>query len=258
MRDDLLPRGALHAFEHRVAPGHWIRTAPSSPLVAFSTRDGGVSTPPYDTLNLGLHTGDEATAVLENRRRLLSELGVEACAYLHQVHGSAVRLAEGAGDAGTGDVLVTRSRDLALAISTADCLPVLLWNDEGDALAAVHAGWRGLVAGAIEAAVAWLLERTSPRSLHAVLGPAIRACCFEVGEEVGDRFPDSVQERRDNRLYLDLAAAAGARLTALGCPPDQVEDLAECTSCEADRYYSHRRDRGRTGRHWAVARLRRR
>ena len=256
MCEDLLPRGALPAFRHQPAPGHWIRTAPETPLVAFSTRGGGVSAPPYDALNLGLSTGDDAAAVAENRRRLLAALGVGAVAFLRQVHGADVRQPDLPGDAGTGDALVTESPDLALVISTADCLPVFLWNEERTALAAAHAGWRGLAAGVLEAAGRWLLERSRPESLRAAIGPGIRSCCFEVGDDVGERFPDAVQTRRGDRLYLDLAAAARERLLVLGCPPDGIDDVSECTACSPTRYYSHRRDRGRTGRHWAVARLR--
>jgi hypothetical protein len=254
--DRALPSAdAPSPFDERSDPGFWLRAAPGGPLVAFTTRRGGVSRGAFESLNLGLGLGDAPEAVRENRRLLLAALGTGDCARLSQVHGVAVVEPAGPGEAGEGDVLVTRRQGLALAVSVADCLPIVLWDGSRTALAAVHAGWRGVVTGVLEAAIRWLAERARVEALRAAIGPGIRACCFEVGPEVASRFPADFQRSDSEKLRVDLAAAATARLRAAGVPPSGIEDLRQCTACDAERYFSHRRDRGRTGRHWAVARL---
>lgn len=246
---------APQLFAERSDPGLWLLRAPGGPLVAFATRLGGVSRGAYESLNLGSSVGDEPAAVHENRRRLLAALDAGDCARLSQVHGAAVVEPAGPGEAGAGDVLVTRLPNLALAISVADCLPVVLWDDARTALAAVHAGWRGVVTGALEAAVAWLAAQAPAATLSAAIGPGIRGCCFEVGPEVAERFPAGFLTPKGEKSLLDLAGAARQRLVASGVRKTAVADLGQCTACDARRYFSHRRDRGRTGRHWAVARL---
>ncbi len=255
MSPDLLPREAPATFRERRDPGYWLRDAPHTPLVAFSTRHGGASRGPYATLNLGATVGDDPEAVRRNRDRLLSALGARDCARLRQVHGARIVEPLHAGEAGEGDVLATRRPDLALAVSIADCLPIVLWDEGRTALAVVHAGWRGIVAGALEAAAEWLRARTGTATLRAALGPGIRGCCFEVGDDVAAHFPPRVMHQGPAKRHVDLAAAARERLASAGLAPTAIEDVSQCTACDPGRYFSHRRDRGRTGRHWALARL---
>lgn len=227
-------------------------------LVAFSTRRGGVSAPPFDTLNLGRSTADRPEAVAENRERLLRRLGLDPArlATAGQVHGAGVATARAPGFHESCDALVTTEPGLALAVTAADCVPLAILAP--GAGAAVHAGWRGVAAGMPRVALAAVCRAAAatPASVRVVLGPCIRSCCFEVGDDVAERFPPEARLRRGASGYLDLPAAVRAQLAAAGVDPAQVADVGECTACRPDRYFSHRRDGPRTGRQWAVVALR--
>jgi YfiH family protein len=218
-------------------------------LVAFTGRRGGVSTPPYDSLNLALTLGDRPSAVHENRRRVAAALGFEewALALAVQVHGADVtRVRRGQGGmVGTADAMVTQSRRPVLGLLTADCAPVVLL---GRRLAVAHAGWRGLVGGVVAAAAA----QAGPLRVGWV-GPSIRSCCYEVGAEVIDAFTAAGLPVADER-HVDITEAAAAALRACGVQQVAVSDV--CTGCDP-RWFSHRRD-GTTGRNGAFAALRRR
>lgn len=233
---------------------------PARVRIATTTRDGGVSRDPFASLNLGDHVGDEPDAVQANRQRLAAALpqGVTV-SWLAQEHGTRVVPAT-APTAGTpvADACWTRQPGLACAVLTADCLPVLLCSGDGCVVAAVHAGWRGLVAGVIEATVRAL--DVDPAGLHAWLGPAIGPAAFEVGAEVREAFVHAARAAgRDMQLdagcfrpgprrapYLaDIAALARVRLGALGVTRIQAD--GRCTVSEPGDFYSFRRD-GRTGR----------
>ena len=224
---------------------------------AFSTRLGGVSRPPYDTLNLGRSTADDPEAVGENRRRLLAAIGAtpERLATVSQVHGIRVRPATGPGLVADGDALVTRTRGLAIAVTVADCMPLVMTVP--GAAAVVHSGWRGTADGMPAHAVAELCREAlvPPALVHVYVGPSIRSCCYRVGDDVATRFPAATRHRVDGAWHLDLVAAARIQLAGAGILPDHVADLGECTACDAQRYFSHRRDAGTTGRMWAVAAL---
>lgn len=216
-------------------------------LVAFTGRSGGVSEPPFDSLNLALTVGDRPSAVLENRRRVAAALGFEpwALALTVQVHGAdVVRVRRGqAGLRGTADGLVTQSRRPVLGLLTADCAPVVLL---GRRLAVAHAGWRGLAAGVVaEAAAAAGPVRA------AWVGPSIRRCCYEVGPEVIEAFTAAGLPVA-GAGHVDIAEAAAAALAACGVADVAVSD--SCTGCD-DRWFSHRRH-GMTGRNGAFAALR--
>ena len=217
-----------------------IGTAAGAPgvRVAFTCRLGGVSEAPYDTLNLSSFVGDEDTCVAANRARALEKagLGTTSVALVRQVHGDRILEAgEGSGVLGEGDGVVSTKGRAAACVMSADCVPVLLAG--ADEVVAVHAGWRGLVGGAIDRA----LERVGPvRS--GWIGPSIRDCCYEVGAEVIDRFSSAGLPVGVGRV--DPGAAAATILARAG-----VEDFVsavECTACD-DRFFSHRRD-GITGR----------
>jgi YfiH family protein len=172
-------------------------------------------------------------------------------ARLEQVHGIDVRHATAAGSCGVGDALLTRTPGTALAVLTADCLPVVLVGAGGVAVA--HAGWRGLVDGVLEATVAALGD---PSTLRAVLGPAIGPCCFEVGEEVAGRFPGAVRRPPGaRRPHVDLPAEARRRLHAAGLPDPAIGPPGPCTRCHQHHWPSHRGSGGGPGRLLAYVRL---
>ena len=223
--------------------------APGPYAVAFSTRRGGVSKAPFDTLNLGRLTDDQPEHVVENRRRLCAKLGTdpELLRYGRQVHGAAVRRAAGTGEPGDG--LWTDTPGEPLLVFTADCLPVAIARANGGspAVAALHVGWRGLLAGIVANAVTAL----GNARLAAAIGPGIGPCCYEVGDEVAGPFRDryGADVLRDRRL--DLWTAAERALNAAGVADVNRTDL--CTSCNPDLFFSHRRDAGRTGRQGMIA-----
>jgi YfiH family protein len=200
----------------------------------FTTRRGGVSEGPFASLNLGLWTEDEAERVHANRERVRAQAGVERLAQGRQVHGARVVVdAQGIEEA---DGQATTGRGVATIVLTADCLPVALAGP--GAVGMVHAGWRGLAEGVLEAGVAAI------GAVVAAIGPGIGPCCYEVGDEVRAVFGTS--ERT-----LDLKAIARERLRAAGV--ETVHDCGLCTACDAERFFSHRRDRGVTGRQAGLA-----
>lgn len=200
----------------------------------FTTRRGGVSEGPYASLNLGLWTDDDAGRIRDNRERVRAAAGASRLAQGRQVHGTRVVVdAEGIEEA---DGQVISGRGVAAVVLVADCLPVALAGPER--VGVVHAGWRGLAAGVLEAGV----EATG--AVCAAIGPGIGPCCYEVGDDVRAVFGTS--ERT-----LDLKAIARGRLEAAGVR--EIHDCGLCTSCDAERFFSHRRDRGVTGRQAGLA-----
>lgn len=206
----------------------------------FTTRRGGVSQPPFDTLNLGLWTEDERAAVDENRRRALALTGAGRFAFGRQVHGATVlRDATQLADA---DGQVTTQDGTAPIVLTADCLPIALAGEQ--ALGMVHAGWRGLAGGVIEEGVA----RTGPVAAAAI-GPCARGCCYEVGDEVRGALG---LEPAGRPALIDLPAIAAERLRAAGV--ERIDDCGLCTMCsDPSLFFSHRRDGPRTGRQAGIA-----
>jgi YfiH family protein len=235
----------------------WRDPADAGGIAAFTTRRGGVSAPPYDLLNLGRSTADRLEAVDENRRRLLAALGLDPArlATAGQVHGAQVVRAHAPGLHPSCDALLTTEPHLALAVSAADC-PPLLYHTPG-VVAAAHAGWRGIAAGIPAATLAAVCETAAvePARVRVALGPCIRVCCYAVGPEVAERFPRMAIQQRDGRLWLDLPKAIRLQLTGAGLPADALADTGACTACEPGWYYSHRRDHGLTGRQWGVIAL---
>jgi len=219
--------------------------------VAFSTRSGGVSEGPYESLNLGILTDDDPARVSRNRTILAEGLGLDPAeiAMGWQVHGTDIERWDAPPEPGRGgfaepgaelskvDGHVTDREGLGLLVLVADCLPVALAAP--GRVAMLHCGWRGL-AGGIVARAAELFEEPPA----AAVGPGIGRCCYEVGEEVLDAFADVVGAA-DGRM-LDLRAVAEARLRAAGV--QRVEHVDLCTSCRSDLFFSHRRDGGVTGR----------
>jgi YfiH family protein len=225
--------------------------APSRVHAAVTTRRGGVSAGPYESLNLAMHVGDEEARVCENRRRLRQALALGGePAWLEQVHGNRVVTLGEEEPVGPADASVAFRPGLICAVLTADCLPVLLCDRAGTRVGIAHAGWRGLAHGVVEAALAAL--RCPPAELLAWLGPAIGPAAFEVGDEVRtvlvaeDPAADVAFERNARgRWQADLYALARRQLARAGVTSVHAGDF--CTHAEPTRFYSHRRD-GRCGR----------
>jgi polyphenol oxidase len=228
-----------------------IRSDVSGPyVVAFSTREGGVSAGPYASLNLGLLTDDAAANVQENRRRLCASVGADAgrLAMNRQVHGATVNRAQAGVLGREGDGLWTDEPRLPMLKVTADCLPVVIARANGrPALAALHAGRLGLLGGIIAAGRAALGDGP----VAAVIGPGIGPCCYEVGEDIlgayRARFGAVVIAGR----HLDLWTAAELALRDAGVTAGERTDL--CTACNPADFFSHRRDGFVTGRQGVIA-----
>ena len=223
--------------------------------VLFSTRRGGVSTGPYASLNLGRLTADDGANVDANRERLAAAVGVPRDRFLYgrQVHGATVRRATeppGAGrPAAEEDGQATALDAAAALVFVADCVPVLLVADE--AVAALHCGWRGLAGGIVAEGAAALRELGAAGPVTAAIGPGARGCCYEVGEEVHAAF-SGVPGARVGERNLDLPAIARHRLGEARV--DAIHDTGLCTICAEDElFFSHRRDKGVTGRQAGVA-----
>ena len=237
----------------------WRPEEPSpSAVLLFSTRRGGVSRAPFDDLNLGRSTQDDPAAVAENRSRILHRAGYDPSrlATAGQCHGTRVTEAQAPGHHPECDALVTRVPGVVLAVTTADCMSIL-YSAPG-AVAAVHSGWRGTADGmpvrALEAVCR--LAGCASDAVQVAIGPAIRGCCYEVGDDVASRFPAEAVRATSGRPRLDLPCAASLALRAAGVRTESLTDTGACTSCDPALYFSHRRDHGRTGRLWGVAALR--
>lgn len=225
--------------------------APSNVKAASSTRLGGVSTGVFASLNLGRSTGDADAAVTENRRRLFAALGAPEPGWLHQVHGADVVRAPLTTPEPDADACHTTQAGVVCAVQTADCLPVLFCDAAGTAVAAAHAGWRGLNAGVLEQTVRAMA--LPPQNLMAWLGPAIGPSAFEVGEQVRAAFvahdaraasaftPAAVPQK----FFADLYALARQRLHAAGVM--RIYGGGLCTHSDPMRFFSYRRD-GASGR----------
>jgi len=213
-----------------------------------TTRRGGVSRPPYDGFNLGLHVGDDPAAVSANRARLRRYVPAEPF-WLEQVHGIEVALAgAGGGVPVRADASVTREAGVICTIMTADCLPVLFCDDEGTVVAAAHAGWRSLAAGVLEATLAAMAVK--PGRVMAWLGPAIGPAAFEIGDEVRVAFlafePGAqgafASHGVEGKWLADIFMLARRRLILAGVGQERIYGGGICTVSESGRFYSDRRE----------------
>ncbi|HWX55937.1 MAG TPA: peptidoglycan editing factor PgeF [Verrucomicrobiae bacterium] len=259
----------------------------------FSTRAGGVSTC-YGgkTLNLGLTKDDKPEYVARNRKLLLSAAGAATrtrpwpMITLRQVHSDLIHAVTSRDTAQlAGDGLVTNLSSLVLAVQTADCFPILLVDTKNRAVGAFHAGWRGTVGRIVEKGLGMMRREygTRPQDVHAAIGPGIQQCCYEVGEELKNKFEsqfpyaaelfrevqesDPVREKYPmlfmnarapghgdscTKLHLDLQEANRRQLLAAGVPETQITALQGCTACDTKTFFSHRAEKGTTGRMMAV------
>ena len=236
----------------------------------FSTRTGGASPMPQDALNLAGFQDDRAENIHENRRRFLSlfegEWTLAAC---WQVHGAEVRAIKDAEDALCDtercDALTTGAQNVLLAVKTADCVPVLLADTRNQAMAAIHAGWRGTLARVVEATLRQMttLYGTHPSDVRAAIGPSAGTCCYEVGSEVIEGFRREFKDAdelltptgRDGHALIDLPRANRGQLTRAGVAHARIHLAPLCTICRNDLFFSYRREKhlhGRVGRSLSV------
>ena len=229
---------------------------------AFTTRRGGASLAPFDSFNLGGKWGDDVGRVAENRRRLRLAAGGRDVHFATQVHGRAItRVDAGAVASETirvaADGVITSAPDTSVGVYVADCVPILLADPRTGACGAVHAGWRGTVAGVLGQAISALVEQAGarPADLRVAVGPFIGPCCFEVGPEVVAAVTGAFPMAREAgailvdkpRAHVDLGILNRLTATALGVPVDAVDVAGLCTACDSTRFYSYRRDHGKTG-----------
>jgi YfiH family protein len=223
--------------------------APPGVQALSTTRPGGVSVPPWDSLNLGAHVGDEPAAVESNRRCLREAAALPAEPHwLEQVHGIAVADLDDTDHSRQADAAVSTRSDCVCVVMTADCLPVVLASQDGAVVGVAHAGWRGLVSGVIEATLAAMLGKARPgTALQAWLAPAIGAAHFEVGDEVrsaflavDDRAADGFTPNAQGRWQCDLYLLARQRLARAGI--EQISGGSHCTYAQERSFFSHRRD----------------
>ena len=238
----------------------------TSPLLdgvrhGFSTRRGGVSPAPWDTLNLGPGRGDAPENVRENYRRFFGCTGAvpERAVLSLQVHRDDVRLCTAA-DAGKGlvrerdyeaDALITAERDLPLVVFSADCGILLLHDPEAGCVGAVHAGWRGCAAGIVEKTVREMVRLLGarPERIRAAVGPCIGKCCFETDSDVPEAMQASALgaeaepywERRGAKYHVDLAGLNRQWLLHAGVAPEHIDVCGLCTACRPDLFWSHRK-----------------
>lgn len=222
----------------------------------FSTRLGGVSGGAFASLNLGRATGDDAAHVAENHRRLGEVAGFDPARLAtpsRQVHGATVVRATSPAHAECDcDAVVSGEPGLVLGVRTADCVPVLLWDPGSGRAGAVHAGWRGVAASIVPGAIAAM--DVPAAGLRAAIGPSIGACCYEVDEQTASKIRAAAPhaatfDTRPGHVRIDLVAGVRGQLAAAGVREEAITECGGCTSCNASHFFSHRRDRGTTGRH---------
>ncbi len=239
---------------------------PASVTQAIFTRQGGVSPPPWDTLNVGGTVGDEAARVRENCLRCLAALkrDPESLFHVWQVHSATVACAEAPAPAvdRKADIILTNNPQVTLFMRFADCVPVLLHDPGQGVVGIAHAGWLGTLRNAAGAAVQAMQERygSKPRDILAAIGPSIGVDHYEVGAEVSAQVEqvfgseaEGLIQRRDGRGYFDLWNANRIQLQRAGV--EQIEIAGLCTACHLDDWFSHRAEKGRTGRFGALIAL---
>ncbi|UWX57661.1 peptidoglycan editing factor PgeF [Chlorobaculum sp. MV4-Y] len=225
-------------------------------LVALqTTRTGGVSAAPLNSLNLGSHVGDDLAFVRENYRRLGAFLGIDAESIVTtgQVHGTEIAVVTEPGKLNGYDALITNVRGLFVGILTADCYPVLIYDRRTGASGAAHAGWQGTAGRIAEKTINAMRDEfgSRPEDCLAWVGTGISGECYEIGGEVAARFSSRYLKPSpsgEGRQRLDLSAANRDQLVEAGISPPQVQCSEFCSFRDADRFYSYRRDNGKTGR----------
>lgn len=227
----------------------------------FTTRQGGVSLSPFDSLNFGGGLGDDDNNIQANMAQLLAATDMKSAPHqARQEHGIAPLFCSGPGrqHGQAADMLLTQQAGCAVAVRTADCVPILLADPEAGLVAAVHAGWRGTARGIIRHAVAHMQSHGARSGdILACIGPCIGPCCFRTGSETMMALLASGDgaDRHIRAGHADLAGINILQLQQAGVDKSHIEQVGGCTACDSSRFFSHRRDHGRTGRHLAVVAL---
>ena len=219
----------------------------------FSTRLGGISRPPFDSLNLGLSTADSPQAVRENRRLFFQALGIsqKQVVFPQQIHSANIQIVSQAGTVADCDALITDRPGVYLSIQTADCFPVFLYAPRHKAVAIIHSGWRGTARNIAGKTVEMLKAHfgVQPQHLFAAIGPGVQKNCYQVDRSVISFFsPEFYVPDGSDRFLLDLQGAIRRQLQREGIPDDHIECDTDCTHCRTDLYYSYRRDGQQSGR----------
>jgi len=232
---------------------------------AFLTRWNGVSEGKFSSLNFSTREGDEEDRVARNWDILAGVFGIPPSQFfmIRQIHGDEVVVAHGTGDTSWAhppvecDAVITSSRRVAIGIKTADCVPILLADRARQVIGAVHAGWKGTSLNIAAKSIRVMMERFSsrPQDILAAIGPAVGSCCYQVDAKVfsssgGDEDWTSAFRScaEDGRWMLDLALANRKQMLRAGLPPENISSLGMCTSCRTDLFFSHRAEKGGTGR----------
>ena len=248
------------------------KTLPTGVVAGFSTRNGGVSRPPYNSLNLGLGTDDQLVNVEGNRATFTRafDLAPHQLLTVKQVHGDSILLLDGPNPdlshflSVEVDAIVTNQPGIMIGILTADCFPILIWHQKFTIAAAIHAGWRGAANGLIAKVVETIRHNFDCQAteLKAAIGPGIEAHTYEVDRPVRDAFRqgsgfwnDISKETELGHWQLDIPLSCQLQLEQAGLKPQNIDIAKECTCCHPELFFSHRRDNGVTGRQLAFIQL---
>ena len=223
-------------------------------VAGVSTRHGGLSQDPYSSLNLGVHTDDDPAVIEQNLSIFCADLGISTTdlARSYQIHGDKIWVTGRAGYQSGFDALVSVQPGVFAGVGIADCTPILLADPVTRVCAAIHAGWKGTVAGIVEKTASRMIENrgSNPADILAYIGPCISQAHFEVGDEVAEHFAKEFKTRKGSKWHVDLKAANAAQLTKLGIQKIEI-DLACTVENNAD-FFSHRIEKGITGRMLAL------
>ena len=225
---------------------------PKHVLCGFTTRCGGVSPPPFNSLNLGLDTPDDPLNVRKNHSIFYRYSGVDEnnTAIMKQVHGNEVVVVNRGGVYPETDGLITSSCGVLLGVKVADCIPLLLYDPVHEVAGAIHCGWRSIVSGIAEQALSKMKEDmgTRPEEVIAVMGPSAGSCCYEIGGDTAGYLKSASIISRDGKLYGDLKAELSFHLLRAGLNGNNIEIISDCNICNENLYFSHRRNGLYSGR----------
>ena len=236
---------------------NWLSEIPYLKTV-LTTRKGGVSKGDYKSNNLAIHVGDDLKSVIINRQRLVGKLGLsyDDLVFMNQVHGNKVLIIDNNSQKiPECDAMITNEFNKALMVMVADCLPILFADVKNRVVGAAHAGWKGtygrIASNVVEKMVSEL--GCDKKSIHVWLGPSIRSCCYNVGNDLAEKFNeefkiDKVVIEKNDTMYLDLISCNKQILTESGIKEENISVSDICVSCNVDKYYSYRAEKGHTGR----------
>lgn len=213
----------------------------------FTDRFGGASLPPFESLNVGLHVGDDPLTVHDNRHIVRQKIGASKLVFMEQIHGDAIVRIETGDETPECDAMITDQKGIGLVVMVADCIPIVLWDEATHAIGVAHAGREGSRLGVGQKCALAMQEAYGCRleTLHLSMGPSIHSCCYEVGKEVTNGFEHFLHVR-NQKYFLDLQRYNYEAFLAMGILPEHIEVSEECTCCNK-RFFSYRREK-QTGR----------